>query len=80
MSPLRKVLYLGLKSSNVLVINNPDLKVGVRQIAKIQGFSPTPFMDRYFSEWTQVLQFIFTIINSDNFRIVKIIINPKSGA
>ena len=34
MSPLRKVLYFGLKSSNVLVINNPGLKAGVRQIAR----------------------------------------------
>jgi hypothetical protein len=53
LSPLRKILLFGLKSSNVLVINNPDLKVGVRQIAAKQGFSPILFVDKYFSEETQ---------------------------
>jgi hypothetical protein len=49
--------HFGLKSSNVLIINNPSLKAGVIQRPDLKGFSPKWIFITQFSVWTQLLNF-----------------------
>jgi hypothetical protein len=51
--PTLKRDHFGLKSSNVLIINNPSLKAGVIQRSDLRGFSPILIFITHFSEWSQ---------------------------
>jgi hypothetical protein len=48
-----KSVNFGLKSGNILIINYPDINVGVKQNTEYQGFSPKPPPEKDFSEKTQ---------------------------
>jgi len=58
LSTLLKVIQFGLKSLNMVFINNPSLKAGVNKLPDISGFSPKQIVLSCFSEPTQ-----FSMVN-----------------